>query len=216
MSRDEAPQTALIVEDLHEAQQWLLRALHSSFPGIEARTADTLHEARSLLAAQPAPQLALVDLGLPDGSGIDLIAQITRDSPATTCVVVSIYDDDRHLFPALRAGALGYLLKDQPQRQIVELLQGITQGRPPLSPAIARKVLSFFHAAPAAVPDPLTRRETEVLSLIAKGITQAEAARMLGISTHTACGHVKEIYRKLNVSSRAEAALTAQKLGLIS
>jgi len=215
VSRDETPQTALIVEDVREAQQWLLRALSSSFPAIAVRTADTLHQARALLGSQPAPQLALIDLGLPDGSGIDLIAEIKREAPATICVVVSIFDDDQHLFPALRAGAQGYLLKDQPQKQIVELLQGITQGRPPLSPAIARKLLTFFHAAPPELPEALTRRETEVLSLIAKGITQAEAARMLGISTHTVCGHVKEIYRKLNVSSRAEAALTAQKLGLV-
>ncbi|HNN96158.1 MAG TPA: response regulator transcription factor [Pseudomonadota bacterium] len=210
------PQTALIVEDLPDAQEWLARALQASFPGIAIARADTLHAARQTLSHPPAPQLVLIDLGLPDGSGIELIAELSRDSPATQCVVVSIYDDNAHLFPALRAGAQGYLLKDQPQKQIVELLQGITAGRPPLSPAIARKLLSFFQGATPPQSEALTRRETEVLTLIAKGITQAEAARMLGLSTHTVCGHVKEIYRKLNVSSRAEAALTAQRLGLIS
>lgn len=208
--------TALVLEDVPEAQEWLTRALHSSFPEIAVESVSSVQEARTRLASPPAPDLALIDLGLPDGSGIDVIAQIKRDVPATLCIVVSIFDDDAHLFPALRAGAQGYLLKDQPVKQLAELLRGITQGRPPLSPAIARKLLNFFHAAPAEIPDPLTRRETEVLSLIGKGITQAEVARMLGISPHTVCGHVKEIYRKLNVSSRAEAALTAQKLGLIS
>jgi len=216
VSREQVPVCALVVEDQREAQAWLSLALASSFPGVSVVAADTLRDARARLSSLPRPQLALIDLGLPDGSGIDLIAQIKRDMPQTICVVVSIFDDDHHLFPALRAGAQGYLLKDQPQKQMIELLQGISQGRPPLSPAIARKLLGFFHATPPAIPDALTPRETEVLSLIAKGITQGEAARMLGISTHTVCGYVKEIYRKLNVSSRAEAALTAQRLGLIS
>lgn len=216
MTAPTLPKTALIVEDLKDAQAWLARALSHSFPGIAIAIADTLHEARLKLSVGPPPQLALVDLGLPDGSGVDLIAELAREWPGTVPVVVSIFDDNSHLFPALRAGAQGYLLKDQPQAQIIELLQGITAGRPPLSPAIARKLLSFFQGSAPAPGDTLTRRESEVLSLIAKGITQAEAARMLGISAHTVCGHVKEIYRKLNVSSRAEAALTAQKLGLIS
>ena len=216
MSREQVPVCALVVEDQRDAQAWLCLALASSFPGISVVAADTLRDARARLISSPRPQLALIDLGLPDGSGIDLIAQIKRDLPQTICVVVSIFDDDHHLFPALRAGAQGYLLKDQPQEQLIELLQGISHGLPPLSPAIARKLLGFFHAAPPVIANALTPRETEVLSLIAKGITQGEAARMLGISTHTVCGYVKEIYRKLNVSSRAEAALTAQKLGLIS
>lgn len=211
-----APQSALLVEDIKDAQDWLSRALQTSFPGIAITVADTLHEARHKLSLGPAPQLALIDLGLPDGSGIELIAELGRQAPATQCIVVSIYDDNRHLFPALRAGAQGYLLKDQPQKQIVELLQSITQDHPPLSPAIARKLLSFFQDAAPTPSDTLTRREAEVLSLIAKGVTQAEAARLLGISAHTVCGYVKEIYRKLNVSTRAEAALSAQKLGLIS
>ncbi|MFA5082588.1 MAG: response regulator transcription factor [Hydrogenophilaceae bacterium] len=208
--------TGFILEDLPESQAWLSRALATSFSGIAIDTAYTLAEARAKLAAGPRPDIALVDLGLPDGSGVEIIELIQRLYPATLCVVASIYDDDGHVFPALRAGARGYLLKDQPVERIVEALNGIAAGEPPLSPAIARRMLAFFRPeAPAKAEVELTGRETEVLRFIAKGMTQAETARLLGISQHTVAGYVKELYRKLNVSSRAEAALRARDLGLV-
>lgn len=210
-----APKSALIVDDRPDAQQWLTRAVRSCFSAIEISIASCLGEACTWIQSHAPPDLALVDLGLPDGDGVELIAQLSRDSPSTISVVVSIYDDDRHLFPALRAGARGYLLKEQHWERIADLLQGITSGRPPLSPAIARRLLGYFKAEPQPYKKALTPREAEILTLIAKGITQAETGKLLGISAHTVCTHVKEIYRKLNISSRAEAALTAQKLGLI-
>jgi DNA-binding NarL/FixJ family response regulator len=204
-----------ILEDLPESQAWLGQALAESFPGIAIATAYSLREARTRLAEGPMPDIALIDLGLPDGSGVEMIEYIQRRSPATLCIVASIYDDDSHVFPALRAGAMGYLLKDQPVAAIVAALQGIASGQPPLSPAIARRMLAFFQPA-QSLPDPsLTERETEVLRLISKGMTQAETARLLGISQHTVAGYVKELYRKLNVSSRAEAALLARDMGLV-
>lgn len=204
-----------ILEDLPESQAWLGQALAESFPGIAIATAYSLREARTRLAEGPMPDIALIDLGLPDGSGVEMIEYIQRRSPATLCIVASIYDDDSHVFPALRAGAMGYLLKDQPVAAIVAALQGIASDQPPLSPAIARRMLAFFQPA-QSLPDPsLTERETEVLRLISKGMTQAETARLLGISQHTVAGYVKELYRKLNVSSRAEAALLARDMGLV-
>ncbi|NTV94423.1 MAG: response regulator transcription factor [Thiobacillus sp.] len=208
--------TGFILEDLPESQAWLSRALATSFPGIAVDTAYTLAEARAKLAGGPRPDIALIDLGLPDGSGVEIIELIQRLYPTTLCVVASIYDDDGHVFPALRAGARGYLLKDQPVERIVEALNGIAAGEPPLSPAIARRMLAFFRPEAAAAPEAeLTGRETEVLRFIAKGMTQAETARLLGISQHTVAGYVKELYRKLNVSSRAEAALRARDMGLV-
>ncbi|TCJ15549.1 response regulator transcription factor [Parasulfuritortus cantonensis] len=208
--------SGFILEDLPESQAWLGQALATSFPGIAIETADTLGEARARLADAPGPDIALIDLGLPDGSGVEIIELIQRRFPATLCVVASIYDDDGHVFPALRAGARGYLLKDQPIDRIVEALSGIAAGQPPLSPAIARRMLAFFRPEVAQAADSaLTGRETEVLRLIAKGMTQAETARLLGISQHTVAGYVKELYRKLNVSSRAEAALRARDMGLV-
>lgn len=210
-------QTGFILEDLPESQVWLSEALTKSFPGIAIDSAFSVQEARDKLAVSAMPDIALIDLGLPDGSGVELIEFIQRRSPDTLCIVASIYHDDGHIFPALRAGAQGYLLKDQPVAAIVAALTGIAGGQPPLSPAIARRMLSFFQPGPApATPTPaLTERETEVLRMISKGMTQAETGRLLGISQHTVAGYVKELYRKLNVSSRAEAALLARDMGLV-
>lgn len=207
--------TALILDDIADSQVWLSQALNTAFDGLELHCTGNLAEARAWLAAHPAPDIALIDLGLPDGSGVELIAELNRRAPKTLCIVASIFDDNEHLFPALLAGAQGYLLKDQPLPQIVELLKGIADGRPPLSPAIARKLLGHFQPAQQPEYEQLTERETEVLRYIAKGMTLPETARILGISPHTISGYAKNIYRKLNISSRAEAAMTARNLGLI-
>ncbi len=134
-------------------------------------------------------------------------------------MVTPIFDDDRHLFGALRAGAAGYVLKDQSRNDLVEMLAGIHAGRPPLSPSIARKLLSVFQDEGADgdtnAHTLLTQRKREVLTLIAKGYTVARVAEMLGITRNTAAGYVKIIYRKLNISSRAEATLEATRQGLI-
>lgn len=207
--------TGFILEDLPESQTWLAQALRDSFPGITITSAYTMREARMRLERPPWPDIALIDLGLPDGSGVEAIELLARASPNTLCVVASIFDDDAHIFPALRAGARGYLLKDQPVDAIVHALTGIATGQPPLSPAIARRMLAYFQPAQTLADPALTDRETEVLRLIAKGMTQAETGRLLGISQNTVSGYVKDIYRKLNVSSRAEAALVARDMGLV-
>ena len=206
---------AFILEDLPESQVWLGRALSQAFAGVAVEVCSSISTARAHLSHSAAPDIALVDLGLPDGSGVVVIEELKRRFPACLCVVASIFNDDAHVFPALRAGAMGYLLKDQPVEAIVAALQGIAAGTPPISPAIARRMLAFFQPASAGQLPELTERETEVLRLIAKGITQAECARLLGLSPHTVPGYVKDIYRKLNVCTRAEAALVARDLGLV-
>ncbi|MDP2110245.1 MAG: response regulator transcription factor [Thiobacillus sp.] len=206
---------AFILEDLAESQAWLAQALDRSFPGIAVEAAFNIEEALQKLRSAPSPDIALIDLSLPDGSGIRVIEWLQLHSPTTLCVVASIFDDDGHIFPALRAGARGYLLKDQPVTAIVQALTGIAAGEPPLSPAIARRLLAFFQPVSVREQPALTERESEVLRLIAKGLTQAEAARLLCISPHTVAGYVKELYRKLNVSSRAEAAVRARDMGLV-
>lgn len=205
---------ALVVDDLAGSRDWLSRALALAFPGIRIDTATTLAEAARQI--DPAPQLALVDLGLPDGSGIALIERLTRVAPETICIVATVFDDDAHLFPALRAGARGYVLKDQPPEALAELLRGITEGRPPLSASIARRLLGFFQPLPGEPEAALTARENEVLQLVAKGLTQQEASEVLGISRHTVNGYLKDIYRKLRVSNRAEATLEAARRGLVA
>lgn len=214
------PTTGLVVDDLPEARSWLCDALRHAFPGIDVREAGSLTSARDELLRPPVwrPDIALVDLGLPDGSGTDLITELRASDPNVVTVVTTIFDDDRHLFGALKAGADGYVLKDQSRGQLVDMLAGIHAGQPPLSPSIARKLLQVFQEPEQARPDPegeLTSREQEVLTLIAKGYTVARVAELLGITRNTAAGYVKSIYRKLKVSSRAEATLAATRHGLI-
>ncbi len=203
---------ALVVDDLESSRDWLSRALEQAFPGIEVVVAASLAEAQ--IHVDRAPPLALVDLGLPDGSGIRLIEKL--HPKGTLCIVATVFDDDAHLFPALHAGAQGYVLKDQPTDNLAEMLTGIAAGQPPLSPSIARRLLRHFQPVAADASEPaLTARETDVLRLIAKGHTVAEVGGLLGLSRHTAAGYLKDVYRKLSVSSRAEATLVATRRGLV-
>lgn len=207
----------IVVEDLAHASAWLAQALAAAFPGIVVRTAATLAAGRALVREAP-PDVALIDLGLPDGSGVALIEALNREHPACHCVVTTIFADDVHLFPALRAGAQGYLLKDEPRERIVPALQGIIAGEPPLSPVIARRLLKLFAPAPAAATPGearLSPRERETLTLIAKGYKLPDVAQQLGVTRNTAAGFIKSVYRKLNVSSRAEATLEAARRGLV-
>lgn len=206
----------LIIEDLPEAQQWLDASVRLAFPSCQIEVANTLATAREYLAENTF-DLALVDIGLPDGSGIQLIEELATRSPDTMSVVTSVFDDDQHLFSALRAGARGYMLKDQSREDLVGMLEGIVNGRPPLSPAIARRLLGFFSPENSTdTRESLTDREREVLALIAKGFTIGRVGEMLGITRNTAAGYVKIIYRKLNVSSRAEATLEASRRGIVN
>lgn len=206
----------IVVEDLPGASAWLAQALQDAFPGIAVRTAASVAEGLALLKAL-SPDIALVDLGLPDAPGIRLIEVLNREHPACHCVVTTIFADDVHLFPALRAGAQGYLLKDEPRERITQALQGIVAGEPPLSPAIARRLLKVFTPVTAEVaPDVhLSPRERETLTLIAKGYKLPDVAQQLSITRNTAAGFIKSVYRKLNVSSRAEATLEAARMGLV-
>ena len=215
---------ALIVEDLAEVRDWLADIAQSVFPAIQVTAVGRADEGTARASGQ-AFDVALVDLGLPDGSGIDVVRWLHRLQPQCLAVVVTIYDDDEHLFPALQAGAFGYLLKDQPRDALIAQLLRIASGEPPLSPPIARRVLSFFGqnraslapAKPEAKAETvrLTEQETVVLQRVAKGYTLSEIAQQLGLSRHTIAEHVKHIYRKLDVSSRAEAALEAARRGLV-
>ena len=162
------------------------------------------------------PWLAVVDLGLPDGHGIDIVRMLVRYSPETRCIVATIYGDDAHLIEAITAGAQGYILKEENRDHIVATLKRIENGEPPLSPSIAQRLLAQFRA-PTAPRDGiagLSARETETLALIARGLTVSEAATTLGLSTNTVAGYVKIIYQKLGISTRAEATREAVRRGL--
>ncbi len=208
----------LLLEDLPEIRIWLKSLVLQVFPKATITECSRIHDALHQVQAQ-CFDLALCDLGLPDGDGTDVVARLHELQPEVLSVVVTIHDNDEHLFPALQAGAYGYILKEQPRELIIEQLQRIAQGEPPLSPSIARKVIKYFASMPKPVTDnlpevSLTERESEVLLRVAKGYTLPEIGVQLGLSRHTIADYVKQIYRKLNVSSRAEAALEAQRLGL--
>jgi two-component system, NarL family, nitrate/nitrite response regulator NarL len=237
----------LILEDNPVARGFLCRVVRESFSDVSSITeAGDLDAARQLLGhragGRAAPsddpyQLILVDLELPDGSGLELLTELAS-YPATR-IVTTLYSDDDHLFPALQCGADGYLLKEDRFEVLVEELQKIVRGQPPLSPAIARRLLTHFRSgdgmgnghgqaqaqqavAPVAAVAPavldherLTPRESEVLTYLSKGFTIKEIASLMGIKWFTVNDHIKSIYKKLNVSSRAEAAVLASKQGLV-
>lgn len=211
----------LLLEDIPEIRAWLKALVKQVFANSQITECSRVQDALAQVNSQRFT-LALLDLGLPDGSGVEVIAALREKQPEAQSVIVTIHDDDEHLFPALQAGAFGYLLKEQSRELLVEQLQRMSQGEPPLSPSIARKVIAYFaaqskpQASSAALLHEvsLTDRETEVLLRVAKGYTLPEIGVQLGLSRHTIADYVKQIYRKLNVSSRAEAALEAQRLGL--
>lgn len=196
-----------------------LAAAVAGNPQLElAATARSHAQGRELLR-QPDFQVMLIDLGLPDGNGVELIraaAAANIDS-----MVVTVFADEPHVVSALEAGATGYLLKDSALDAIGAAVVDLMHGASPISARIARYLVQRFRKLPAPArsrdsdPSPLTEREREVLEAIAKGYSYSEVGRALEISTHTVSGHIKHIYRKLAVSTRGEAVFEAVNMGII-
>lgn len=210
---------ALVLEDNQETQAWLASCVTGAFPHMEVVTASCLADAMAASANEDF-SLALVDLGLPDGSGLDFIKALSAGSGSCHIVVATIYDDDKNLFSALRFGAKGYILKDQDREKIVSYLQGIKQDKPAISAASSQRLIDHFNhqgleSEQALEKAHLTPRETDVTQLIAKGYSVDEVAELLSLSPDTVRGYVKSIYQKLEVSNRSEVTLKALKLGLI-
>jgi DNA-binding NarL/FixJ family response regulator len=166
--------------------------------------------------------VALIDLGLPDGNGIELIREIARTRPETDVMVVTVFGDEAHVLASIEAGATGYLLKRSLNDTLGATVRELRAGGSPISPVIARQLLHRFKkdsptpSAPTVVDDGgLSEREREVLLFIAKGFTVGEIANMLHLSAHTVATHVKHIYRKLAVHSRTEAVFEAGRMGLL-
>jgi len=176
-------------------------------------SAENCAEARLLL--QKKPDIALIDLQLPDGNGTDLIRQFFAPDDGTDFVVMTLFGDDQHVIPALEAGASGYLLKETSDYEIADMINMLLAGGSPISPVIARKLLKRFHRKPKQdLKKPLTNRELDVLTLMSKGFNYNETSSMLNISYHTTVGYVKNIYKKLAVNSRSEAVYEASQLGI--
>lgn len=207
-------QRVLIVEDLPDVSHWLSGCLEVSLAPRTVVIAETLAQAHQHME-RARFDLVLLDLGLPDGMGETLIPAFKAANPDALCIITTIFDDADHLFGALRAGADGYLLKDDADADFILQLKGILNGRPPLSSSIALRLLEQFQPA-QDIGVHLTPREKEMLALIAKGLSIKHAAKQLLISPHTAAGYLKTIYQKLQVNSRAEATQRAISMRLIN
>lgn len=212
----------LILEDHKDAQQWLSDAVHIAF-GVDTQIsiAGNIAEAITILKTC-CFDLFVVDLHLPDGNGTEALIFAKQKYSEMPAVIASIYSDDDHLFPALSAGAMGYLLKDEKKQDIAKMLSGILQGVPPLSAEIAQRLIAHFNQKIQTKTDALaedvprlTNREQESLRYIVKGFSIKECAELMEISPHTVAGYIKEIYKKLHVSSRAEVTSEAVRLGLV-
>jgi DNA-binding NarL/FixJ family response regulator len=174
-----------------------------------------LATARQVLDARSF-KLALVDVGLPDGSGIGLIGWMHEHHADTQTLVISSWGDERTVLAALRAGAIGYLLKERDNDELSAALHSIRRGGSPIDPAVARHILAQLDVVPASASAlALTGRETEVLQLVARGYSNREIAELIGLSRFTIGDYIKQIYRKLAVSSRTEAVHEAQNRGLL-
>ena len=216
----------LLVEDDRAMQHRLTRLVRELAPADAGiRIAGSLAQAQAL-AADGGCSLALVDVQLPDGNGIDFIDWLARRTPGVVCVVVTSWADDRTIVSALSAGALGYLLKDAEDIEIALSLRSIERGGAPIDPIVARRILSLVpHSGhdpqPAHPPQEpevarLTARETEILECVSRGMSNREIADLTRLSRLTIECHTRNIYRKLAVHSRTAAIFKAQASGLIA
>lgn len=217
--RDAMSISVLIVEDEPEFLRRFSDAVLAD-PGLRLIGAVSCGAAGLALLDRQPPDVMLVDLGLPDMDGVELIRYAARHQPGCDALVVTMFADDRHVLASLEAGATGYLLKDASVERIAGAIHELHAGGSPISPGIARRVLQRFRVAAVAPPVPappslLSERETEILRLVAKGFSFETVGQVLGISPHTVVTHVKKIYRKLAVHSRGEAVYEASQMGLL-
>lgn len=208
--------STLLVEDDGATRAYLLDALNriASLQPVNFAV-DVASGMRALERYRP--KLLLVDLGLPDGEGTQLIAVAAKMEPRPEVLVISSLGDESHVVRALEAGASGYLLKDETPEAIGVAALKVLDGESPISPAIAVHLLKRFRpvAAPTPQEHPLSDREVDILKLIAKGLRHDEVADTLGLRYSTVVSYVRDIYRKLAVHSRTEALFEARQLGLL-
>ena len=180
-------------------------------------TAGTVAEGIAALSVRP--DVLLTDLGLPDGTGVDVIREALRRHPGLPIMVITVFGNEKRVVGAIQAGATGYLLKDDATHEIGLAIELLLAGGSPISSAIARHLIRLFqgpqNATPAPARETLSARELEVLGLATKGFSYAEIAQLLGLSTNTIASYTKHIYVKLAVGSRTEAIYEASRLGLL-
>lgn len=219
--------SVLIVEDEPAARDRMVQAIELQSDMTLLGAVGTVNEAQQQLAKQW-PSVLLVDLGLPDGDGTELIRQVDDDHRACEILVVTVFGDEKHVLRAIECGAGGYLLKEEDSDQIGRSIRHLMNGSAPISPSIARHLLTRFKSTSSKQSQSrgeveeseepacsLTGREKEILGLIAKGYSSSEIGEMLEVTYHTVTSHVKNIYRKLSVHSRSEAIFEAVQRGIV-
>ena len=209
----------LLVEDDESTRARLARAV-DEHPDLEVVAQVGTFAEGSQQLRRLAPDVLLVDVGLPDGSGIRLIREARLLSADTQSMVITVFADEQRVMEAIEAGARGYLLKDASPERVADAVLQLLAGGSPISAPIARHLLRHFQTPPQApLPDSerphLSERELEVLALLAKGFRYQEIAELLEITGHTVTTHIRRIYRKLEVHSRSQAIYEAANLGLL-
>lgn len=216
---DAAAASVLVVEDSLDVARHFVRAIEGAprlrLSGLAHSVDGAMH-----LLYERRPRIALVDLGLPDGSGLEVIRAAHTASWRCESIVISIFGDDRHVLSAIEAGAIGYLQKTLETGDVARAIEVALAGGSPMSPRIARRVLARLAREQPSPPaqtedDRLTQREREVLELVAEGLQRREIAGALGIALGTVGNHIHNIYRKLQVRSNTEAVSKAQRGGLL-
>lgn len=210
----------LLAEDDTRLQE-AFREMASEEPSVDLLGVAGDGEQAVQMALQFEPQVILMDIQMPQLCGIEATRRIKRVMPHAQVVIWTIFADDQHVFEAIKAGAIGYLLKDSPTQELIEGIQAAARGESLLHPTIAARVIQEFQRLRAAAPDApewlheLTARETEVLRLLAAGKRNKEIAAQLFLTEKTVKNYISSILFKLQVNSRTEAALLAQRQGLI-
>jgi DNA-binding NarL/FixJ family response regulator len=208
----------IVIADDHPVFRKGMRALLTALPEAEVVGEAASGEEAITLAATLQPDVILMDLQMPGGSGIAAAREIMHTSPHVRILMVTLFEDDDSVFAALRAGARGYILKDAREEEMVRAIRAVGSGEAIFSPAIATRVLAFFAASRPAIPKQvfpsLTDREREILHLIAQGRSNAAIAQELSLSTKTVGNYVGSIFSKLQVADRAEAIVRARDAGL--
>lgn len=208
-----------VVED-NDMLRRSLAALIDEQPDMRCALAvDCCEDFLVALDQDAAPDIVLMDVGLPGRSGIDGIAAIASASPATKTVVLTVHGEDEQVFEAIRAGASGYLLKPSRPQGVIEALREVDRGAAPINGYIASKMLGWFNRLPPQKTDDreygLTAREKQILQLLVDGLTMNQIATRLELSYHTISNHLRGIYRKLHVRNRAKAVAKALREELI-
>lgn len=209
--------TVLIVDD-HQVVRQGVRTFLEAQPDITVVAEAGSGEVAAQLAAEHAPDVALMDLVMPGMDGVTATQQVKQASPRTQVIVLTSYHQNEHIFPAIRAGALSYLLKDTSPQELVEAVRKAARGEVVLHSRVAARVIQELHGAQPDTPDPLTSlsdRELDVLRLVADGLTNVEIAERLMISDKTVKSHVSNILGKLHLVDRTQAAVFAWREGVV-